>query len=118
MSIFVCDVCGCVENTSLGHFWGRERVTFLDESKNGKALCSECTPSVYADGRVNKNGGKWHGKFPKVQWDGKREALNRKRCGVCQTLLSTPEALRGNTCIRCITNYQEHMRKKGIIIEF
>lgn len=77
MSIFVCDECGAMENTALGHYWSRNSVTFKDESKNGKALCSECTPTKYSDGSLNEDGGKWHNKFPKRQWDGKRTVINR-----------------------------------------
>lgn len=64
MPLFVCDICECVENTALGHYWGRDQGYFGPELK-GKALCSECSPSVYRDGSPNKEGGRWHGKFPK-----------------------------------------------------
>jgi hypothetical protein len=57
MPIFVCDNCGAMENTALGAYWCRE---------GRPRLCSECCT------------GTWHGKFPKVQWDGKREVVNRK----------------------------------------
>jgi hypothetical protein len=76
MSVFVCDLCGCVENTALGHYWGKDFNSFGPELK-GKALCSECMPATYRDGSRNEDGGKWHGKWPKVQWDGKREVINR-----------------------------------------
>lgn len=60
MSLFVCDICGCVDNTALGDYWARPI-----------ARCSEC-------GR-----GKWHGKFPKELYDPKRHVgaakpINRK----------------------------------------
>jgi hypothetical protein len=42
MSLFRCEECGCVENTAIGCYWGKD-----------KKLCSEC-------GR-----GKWHGQFEK-----------------------------------------------------
>src|SRR5215471_219346 len=67
MSLFVCEACGAVENTALGHYWGRHLYppTPLDEQViTHMALCSECAF------------GTWHGKFPKVQWDGKREVIN------------------------------------------
>jgi hypothetical protein len=63
MSLFVCDDCGCVENTALagpGGYWGRTRL-------DGKARCSACNPKV----------GKWHGHFPCEKWDGKRGVVNR-----------------------------------------
>ena len=68
MPLFVCDVCECVENTALGHYWSRNRNTFGPELQ-GKALCSECTPDRFYDGTPNKEGGKWHGKFPKRKID-------------------------------------------------
>ena len=42
MPLFVCEKCGCVENTALGNYWlAKER------------LCGECYT------------GSWHGRFPK-----------------------------------------------------
>lgn len=76
MGVFVCDECNAVENTALGHFWAKDLVKFKDSSKNGKALCSECTPEEYLDGRSTKKG-KWHGRFPKKEWDGIRKVENR-----------------------------------------
>lgn len=64
MPMFVCDLCGCGENTALGHFWGRESDYFGPELK-GKALCSECMPDTFSDGSKNEDGGKWHGRFEK-----------------------------------------------------
>lgn len=61
--MFVCDQCGCVENTALGHYWGRN-VEAL--GGDGRALCSECSD------------GKWHGRFEKVPWDGQRTVINRE----------------------------------------
>ena len=65
MPLFVCDICGCVDNTALGHYWGRDRDSFGKPELLGKMLCSECTPDTYKDGTKNPDGGKWHGKFPK-----------------------------------------------------
>lgn len=65
MPLFVCDVCGAIENTALGFFWSRKRVQWKDKSKNGKALCSECMPDQEANGEPNPRGGVWHGQFPK-----------------------------------------------------
>lgn len=56
MPLFRCEICGCIENTALGHYWARGM-----ESNKGtiyeKAMCSECNPRQ----------GIWHGKFPKEQ---------------------------------------------------
>jgi hypothetical protein len=80
MGVFVCDNCDCVENTALGHFWSKDRLQ-LKGFPLGTALCSECSPSEWANGERHGDDlappGKWHGKFPKVQWDGKREVMNR-----------------------------------------
>jgi len=68
MGLFVCENCNCIENTALGHYWARQYIKFKDETLNGKALCSECTPIEFDDG--NRAGtGKWHGKFPKEEFD-------------------------------------------------
>ncbi|KYG89030.1 hypothetical protein A0U40_13465 [[Bacillus] sp. KCTC 13219] len=76
MGVFVCDECNCIENTALGHYWARNVTQFKDSQKNGKALCSECTPREYSDGsKTNK--GTWHGRFSKKQWDGKKIVMNR-----------------------------------------
>lgn len=60
MALFVCDKCGCIENTALAHFWS----TPPDHPK----LCSECHPKIK----------KWHGLFEKKQWDGETKVINRK----------------------------------------
>lgn len=78
MPLFVCDECGCVDNTALGHFWGRDLWEFLGENKSGKALCSECAPTHFDDGSTS-DWGKWHNHFPKKKWDGKAEVMNRSR---------------------------------------
>lgn len=49
MSIYVCEKCGAIENTSLGGYWKN----ILD---NEIPMCSEC------------NTGEWHGEFPKKHW--------------------------------------------------
>jgi hypothetical protein len=68
MALFICENCGCIENTALGFYWGREFVKFKDESMDGKALCSECAPSHFADG-TRAGRCVWHGRFEKVKFD-------------------------------------------------
>lgn len=68
MSLFVCEKCGCIENTALGFFWGRRVVTFKDSYLDGMALCSECAPAEFSDGTKSRYG-KWHGKFTKEMFD-------------------------------------------------
>lgn len=48
MSLYCCEVCGCIENTACANYWSRT---------TGKLplLCSECDPAI----------GKWHGRFEK-----------------------------------------------------
>jgi hypothetical protein len=67
MSLFQCEVCGCVENTacaSQGIKGYAER--FFDwegfEDKKGKLLCSVCAPTKYKDGKSTEFG-KWHNNF-------------------------------------------------------
>lgn len=66
MPLFVCDKCKAIENTACGHYWGMDgKNWWKDQSLAGLALCSECMPTEYSDGSKNKDGGKWHGRFPK-----------------------------------------------------
>lgn len=55
MALFVCEACGCIENTALSNFWRRKRPRVAGVKSDGRALCSDCDPSI----------GKWHGKFPR-----------------------------------------------------
>lgn len=49
MSIYICEKCGCIENTALGGYWSN----FLREEPKA---CSECDT------------GKWHNEFEKKHW--------------------------------------------------
>ena len=49
MPVFICENCGCIENTAVSNYWSRG---------SGPALCSECDPEI----------GKWHGRFPKIPY--------------------------------------------------
>ena len=52
MPIFMCEECGCIENTALSNFWDR----YYDAVDKPKpALCSECDPDIK----------KWHGSWEK-----------------------------------------------------
>ena len=64
MSLFICEKCGAIENTALGFYWSRKIIKFKDEDLNGKALCSECMPTIFSDGTKAGNG-RWHNRFPK-----------------------------------------------------
>jgi hypothetical protein len=62
MALYVCEDCGCVENTALGQYWGRE--TLYPEPYADRKLCSECGSPTYTDGTPT-DFGTWHGRFPK-----------------------------------------------------
>ena len=49
MSVYICEKCGCIENTNLGGYW----CNVVDKEPK---KCSEC------------NTGKWHNKFKKRHW--------------------------------------------------
>ncbi len=67
MSLFQCEVCGCVENTALASQGVKGYAEkFFDwsgiEDKKGKLLCSACAPTKYSDGTPTEYG-MWHGRF-------------------------------------------------------
>jgi hypothetical protein len=41
---------------------------YKDDYYNKNIVCTECTPSEYDDGSLNKDAGKWHNKFSKNHW--------------------------------------------------
>lgn len=69
MPLFVCDECGCVENTALANFyWYRSGIPDIPDELRNKAMCSQCDPDIK----------KWHGKFPKEQYNpSKDQVINR-----------------------------------------
>lgn len=79
MGLFVCAKCNCVENTALGWYWSKDNIRLvlpedMKEYETGKPLCSECLPNTARfedeqEVRHFQNCGKWHGKFPKVDYD-------------------------------------------------
>ena len=79
MGLFVCDKCGCVENTALGRYWSKDFPNMWDKDNEGLALCSECAPLYFADGSQTRYNHQWHGKFEKKPWDGKESVLNRSK---------------------------------------
>lgn len=66
MSLYQCEKCGCVENTAFGWYHCRNMKDLTPPEDLGKALCSECGPTHYANGEANRKCGKWHGKFEKT----------------------------------------------------
>lgn len=83
MPLFVCDRCGCVDNTAYGRYWSKDYPDMWDKENEGLALCTECAPTTFSDGTSTNQGwrlaeyGKWHNEFPKQKWDGKLEVINR-----------------------------------------
>jgi hypothetical protein len=70
MPLFVCDKCGCIENSALSAcFWS----AFL---KKEPVYCSECCPEQdkWPGARLG-----WHGKFKKKKWTKrfKQKMMNR-----------------------------------------
>lgn len=71
MPIFKCEKCGCAENTALGWYWSRKSLadhvdlSDVGERYYGKALCSECAPTHYKNGKPTGFTHEWHNKFPK-----------------------------------------------------
>lgn len=49
MSAYICEKCGCVDNTALGGYW---KNALRKEFK----MCSECNTRT------------WHNEFPKQHW--------------------------------------------------
>ena len=74
MPLFVCEICGCLDNTALGFYWPKEialKDKWFEDKFLGKAMCSECTPTVDRYGeplKINDYYGKWHNKFEKKTW--------------------------------------------------
>src|SRR4030042_3010974 len=66
MSLFVCDKCKVIENTSCGYFWSRGYGFFKDKELDKMALCSECAPTEFSDGSISTRFGKWHGRFERT----------------------------------------------------
>jgi hypothetical protein len=69
MGLFRCEECGCVENTALGLWWSRNDASIWPAGHVCRALCSECAPSVFSDGKPSGYG-VWHGRFAKRSADG------------------------------------------------
>jgi hypothetical protein len=65
VSLFVCDKCGCIENTALGWYWGAFMKDLTTKETYGKVFCSECAPTEFPDGEKTRFTGKWHDHFPK-----------------------------------------------------
>jgi hypothetical protein len=90
MAMYICENCGCVENTALGNWWVRDTNNRLAVNPvtnkpfpNGMALCSACAPDKFVDGkyrhiyRDNKPRTQgWHNQFNRQLWDGSTKVEN------------------------------------------
>lgn len=69
MSLFQCELCGCVENTALSSQGFKLNPEDFDwtgiEDRQGKRLCSACGPTRYIDGKPTAYG-RWHMRFRRV----------------------------------------------------
>lgn len=69
MSLFQCQLCGCVENTALSSQGFASWPEHFDwsgiEDRKGKKLCSACGPTKYNDHAPTEYG-KWHGRFTRT----------------------------------------------------
>jgi len=64
MPLFICDECGCVENTVFGNYWTNTCKDLWKKKDLGRALCSQHAPTTFKSGKkVPRNDGKWHGEF-------------------------------------------------------
>lgn len=62
MSVFVCEECGSIEELDL--VLASDAVT-----PGAKLLCSACLPVGVSVGGLRSGTGKWHGHFPRRQYD-------------------------------------------------
>ena len=68
MPIFICENCGCIDNTALGGtYWTRNADIYPAEYR-GKILCQLCAPKKFDDGTPNKEAGTWHDIFPREKF--------------------------------------------------
>lgn len=76
MSIYVCDRCGCIENSAYGSYYltnfGRDNAEY--GMPEGELWCHACCPHTKADGtkvpepyRLH-NYGNWHNRFDRILW--------------------------------------------------
>ena len=91
MSSYICEKCGCIDNSGCGgNFWvvkmnryKKEKgeppsISHIDEYENWHYLCSECYSGKFSDGSCKDKSG-WHDRFEKRHWSevGSKEELIR-----------------------------------------
>lgn len=71
MSVFVCDQCGSIEELELV-------LTADTVAPGAKLLCSACLPVGVSVGGLRPGTGKWHGHFPRRQYNPEQDLpINR-----------------------------------------
>lgn len=79
MAMFVCESCGCLENTATSNWWWRykNKEMYGQDYINGNGYCSACLPVRTTDGRVTEFAGMWHRRFRRDMWNGISKVENR-----------------------------------------
>lgn len=105
MSTFICDKCGCVDNSACGGtYWSSKSGwldLFEDDYFNTNPVCCACAPDTYGDGSKNSKAGKWHGLFERKHWS---------EFGDVNKLLELEKADVGD-----MVNATEYFEKRGMI---
>lgn len=75
MPAFICERCGCWDNSACGGtYWSRRSHTFPPPYA-GELLCCVCAPLKHNDGSANEGAGRWHNRFPRVNEAGQTVTL-------------------------------------------
>jgi hypothetical protein len=98
VSTYICEKCGCIDNTALGFYWTKNSKSMWPEEVVGKALCCECGPTHYKDGGLTEFG-TWHNRFRKKHWS---------ECGTKEEIIKESQKDIGN-----VVNAEEYFRKYG-----
>ena len=73
MPTFVCEKCGCVDNSACGGtYWTRNMPNLYPDTYKGELLCCVWAPQFYRSGERNRDAGVWHNRFPRktqAEWD-------------------------------------------------
>jgi hypothetical protein len=71
-SLFICDICGCIEQVRTGYYPEYHEILIFDNddlSLSFKCMCSACVPKRLWDKSSSGFSGTWHNKFPKKTWE-------------------------------------------------
>ena len=90
MSTFICEKCGCIDNTAMKNnawmaLYNKEcesnneeyLAEYKDSYYNTHLCCAECCKNIeYADGSGYINTTGWHNKFEKIHWN----SIGKEKC--------------------------------------